>query len=256
MCCAGRRLRRVRPEKISKMNRVIQEINESITHCNQLLDSVERTVLPGDWSRGVNRMEDEYYNTWRTVGCFNLTDHFIARYLERIRGVRFDIDAISQFYSPISGVTQTMRLKYAIVNRTEFYLESSLCSEIDGVMNVVEFDPEFLTKHFSKTIKYNAKYHDFYVVMYLVDSCLLPAKCLNDIMIICEDSFDDHLVARMFGDPLQINLPEIDRYKVRYAYDHGMLGDRVKEDIREFIMNPPDSVRVVRKDNKVITVLS
>lgn len=149
----GRRLRRIRPEKIHKMNREIQNINESIVHCGKLLDSTERTVYSGDWLKG-HRADTYQHQTWRSVGYLNLTDHFLARYLERIKGIKFDMRRVAELF----GVST-------------------------------------------------------------------------------------------------IRLNEQDGYKVKYAYQRGLFDDEQKSEIREFVKNPPDGVRVVRREDRVITLL-
>lgn len=252
----GRRIRRARPEKITRINRVIQEINESIIHCGQLLDSKERSVFPGDWLRGTSAEPDQL-QTWRTVGCLNLTDHFLARYLERVMGVSFDMNQVAQYFSPVDRVTQSMRLKYAITERTDDYIESDLFRELEELKKRVVFDPKFLSNAFSRhpTLRYNFRHHDFYVVMYLVGMCLLPKNCLMTIMYISNDQTYDLYVARSMGEPLMITLSETDHYKVRFAYDTGIITDEVKTNIRDFVKTPPEHCRVVRKENRVITVL-
>lgn len=148
----GRRIRRVRPSTITKLNRQIQDINDHIAESQRILTAVERSVQAGDYLSG--RIEDTYqYKTWRTVGRLNLTDHFIVRYMERIRGIRFNEDTIKLEYG---GYTEE----------------------------------------------------------------------------------------------------ESDRAKIRYADDHLMFSDEFKVSIREFIKNPPTNVRVVRKDDRVITLLT
>ena len=148
----GRRIRRVRPGSITKFNRQIQDMNDSIAECQRSLTAVERSVLPGDWLSG--RIEDTYqYKTWRTVGCLNLTDHFIIRYMERIQKIRFNED--------------TIKLEYGGYN---------------------------------------------------------------------ED--------------------ESDRAKLRFADDHLMINEEFKANIREFVKNPPSHVRIVRKEDRVITLLT
>lgn len=146
----GRRVRE-NPNRVIKMNREIQEINESVARCAQLLDSLERTVRPGDWLNG--HIDSHFrYQTWRTVGFLNLTDHFIARYLERIGGKYFNEDTMQKLYG-------------------------------------------------------------------------------------------------------QFTLNERDHYRVKYAYEQDWLDEGTKQEIREFVKNPPDECRVVRQGDRVITVL-
>lgn len=148
----GRRVRGVKPSKIYKMNREIQSINESIVDCCKLLDSLERTVYPGDWLKG-HITEPSRYQTWRTVGYLFLTDHFVARYFERILGIKIHDDTLEKFWNK------------------------------------------------------------------------------------------------------PIGLNERDNVKIRYLYETGKLTDKIKSDIREFVKNPPEGVRIIRQEEKVITVL-
>ncbi|AUE22632.1 hypothetical protein Ah1_00091 [Aeromonas phage Ah1] len=148
----GRRLRRVRPAKVLKINQEIQRINDCIAESHRILNSVERTVLPGDWANG--RIKDNFcYNTWRTVGCLNLSDHFLVRYMERVRNYKFDEEQI--------------KLEYGYYCPTD-----------------------------------------------------------SDMM------------------------------KIRWANRHGMFTDRLQNEIREYVKNPPDDVRIIRQDDRVITLLT
>ncbi|QAX99705.1 hypothetical protein AsFcp4_253 [Aeromonas phage AsFcp_4] len=148
----GRRLRRVRPSKVLKLNQQLQEINDCIAESNRILNGVERTVLPGDWKNG--RIQDHFcYNTWRTVGCLNLSDHFLVRYMERVRDYKFDEEQI--------------KLEY-------------------GLYPVVD----------------------------------------SDMM------------------------------KIRWGNRHGMFAEKLQNEIREYVKNPPNDVRIIRREDRVITLLT
>ncbi|ADM80072.1 hypothetical protein phiAS5_ORF0229 [Aeromonas phage phiAS5] len=148
----GRRVRRVRPSKVLKMNQQLQLINDSIAEANRILNAVERTVLPGDWMNG--RIHDNFcYNTWRTVGCLNLSDHFLVRYMERVRNYKFNEEQI--------------KLEYGLYPVTD-----------------------------------------------------------SDMM------------------------------KIRWANRHGLFTEKLQNEIREYVKNPPADVRIIRQEDRVITLLT
>ncbi|QQG33831.1 hypothetical protein ZPAH1_orf00069 [Aeromonas phage ZPAH1] len=148
----GRRVKGANPNKIARMNRQIQLINDEIANAHRILEQVEHTLRPGDYLGG--RIEDNYkYSTWRTVGVLNLTDHFIVRYFQRIENITID-DRILQNEYP----------------------------------------------------KFTIKDRDMYCVWYMVK--------------------------------------------------YGILDINAQVRIREYVKNPPDDVRIVRNQDRVITILT
>ncbi|ASU00379.1 hypothetical protein [Aeromonas phage AS-yj] len=93
----GRRIRGIKPSRVTKINRQIQLMNDQIANCHRILEEVEYTLQPGDYLGG--RIEDHYnYSTWRTVGVLNLTDHFIVRYFQRVENIKVkDSDIIKEY---------------------------------------------------------------------------------------------------------------------------------------------------------------
>lgn len=93
----GRRIRGYTPNKITKLNKQIQLINDSIANSHRILEATDHTLYPGDYLGG--RIEDNYnYSTWRTVGVLNLTDHFIVRYFQRVEKIVLDDKVLMKEY--------------------------------------------------------------------------------------------------------------------------------------------------------------
>lgn len=148
----GRRVRGANHATIKKLNRQIQLINESIANCYEILEREERTVRPGDYLGG--RIEDScHYGTWRTVGVFNITDHFIVRYFQRVENITIKERLLKKEY------------------------------------------PNYLPKN-------------------------------------------------------------RDMYTVWFMTKYGIIDDDSKSRMREFVMNPPDDVRIIRHNDRVVTILN
>ncbi len=54
----GRRIRGIKPSRVTKINRQIQLMNDQIANCHRILEEVEYTLQPGDYLGG--RIEDHY----------------------------------------------------------------------------------------------------------------------------------------------------------------------------------------------------
>lgn len=116
----GRRIRGKTQSQITKLNQQIQLINESIANSMRILEDVEHTLKPNDYL-GM-RIEDNYqYQTWRTVGVLNLTDHFIVRYMQRIHNVSIKESSLQYEYDNYSHKEKDMytvwfMVKYGIID--------------------------------------------------------------------------------------------------------------------------------------------
>lgn len=108
----GRRIRGVRPSKIHQINKMIQDINDNIAHTHRILSKLDRVLLPDDYLG--DRIEDRFcYNTWRTVGVLNLTDHFLVRYMERVENIFIsDIDLMKRFGYYNINESDEMKIRY------------------------------------------------------------------------------------------------------------------------------------------------
>lgn len=93
----GRRVRGAKFKDICKFNKQIQFINSSIAESKRILSKLDRVLMPNDWM-GDRIIDNFQYNTWRTVGVLNMTDHFIVRYLERVENKYItDVDLRNRF---------------------------------------------------------------------------------------------------------------------------------------------------------------
>jgi len=112
----GRRIRGAKYSDICKFNKQIQDINASIAESNRILSRLNRVLLPNDWL-GDRIIDNFNYNTWRTVGVLNLTDHFIVRYLERVeKNIITDVDLRNKFgYFKLSE-SDEMKIRYLEYN--------------------------------------------------------------------------------------------------------------------------------------------
>ncbi|ADQ53311.1 conserved hypothetical protein [Aeromonas phage 65] len=126
----GRRIRGVNPSKLTKMNHQIQLINDEIANSHRVLEQVDYTLAPGDYLGG--RIEDNYhYETWRTVGVLNLTDHFLVRYFQRIENIHIPEIQLIRMYPNYQRSDRDM---YSV-----WYMEKNCILDINAKIRIREF---------------------------------------------------------------------------------------------------------------------
>lgn len=116
----GRRLRRCSLQKIIKYNKQISLINDNIVNTHRILNKLNKVLQPNDYLGG--RISDNFgYNTWRTVGVLNLSDHFIVRYLERVENKFIsDIELRKRF--GYYNIAESDEMKIRMLEYDDFFL--------------------------------------------------------------------------------------------------------------------------------------